>query len=230
MAAVTGLILAAALDTQFNTPNSPQTLYRLFALGAIATVVLWVWWFITRPKEKAMDGQDSQEQKDVKGDAAQTSGETSPTIQGNDNVVSINQSGGITARQVHIGAQQRTLGGVPVAMVERLKAFAGTKFDSQNANDAESTRYESEILQFLAAAGWVLEGRGFSITFPATVGLWVYAPEDQRPAAEELIRCLRELGLQAGATTRRTGLPPHRIRPEDPAPEPKIQVTVGLRP
>ena len=221
-----GLALVGA-SVQFETANSPETLYRLAAIGAVVTAVFVALWFITRPKEKAVDGQDSQEQKNVKGDAGQTSGESSPVVKAGDgSVISVNQSGGITAGRVVIGHPDRTFGGsVPASIIERLRKYSGTNFISNNSGGGESVRFEDEIRQLLGAAGWASMGQGFIQSVPAIRGLVIYgSPESE--AFNELQACLSELGH--GATIAQN--PMMRMGPPKPdaVPDPVIEITVGI--
>jgi hypothetical protein len=115
----------------------------------------------------------------------------------NQGVVSVAQSGGITAQQVNIGRQERTLRpGIPMEMFDRLKQYAGTKFDlhyEQSAPDAY--RLSQEIEHVLTSAGWLPVVRGFMMRFPPLTGIFIHAPGESLVAGTELRACLTELGL-----------------------------------
>lgn len=199
---MSGIFLAAALQTQWGTDENPSSLYTVALLAAVATVCLWIWWYFTKPKERVMDGQDSQEQKEVKGDAAQLDGSGNQVVQGEGNVVSYNQSGGITAGTVQIGHQPRTFGGrVPVATIERLKQYAGTGFDiTAVMGGGDSASFADEITQLLTMAEWKLRGQGTAMMTPTPRGLQLHIKGEESAAAAELAACLAELRL--GATIR----------------------------
>lgn len=142
--------------------------------------------------------QESPEQQDSVGES-EGEADDKVVISGRDNVVSVGQSGGQTARQIlNIGPQPRTLAGVAVGpIVERLSTFADTEISVFcMMGDGESLQLADQVLDLIIRAGWKVKDTGQAVA-GLVKGITLYPESD--PPMQELLQCLVDMGFDAHA-------------------------------
>jgi len=129
-----------------------------------------------------------------------------PPISAPNSVISINQQGGQTARQItNVGLQPRTLQGLNLThTVSRLSTYAGTEvLVCCLAMDGESFRFAQEIRSLLESAEWKVKPLNATLLGHAYRGVAVRCPDDSLPPAlEELARSLLALGFHTEAAVK----------------------------
>ena len=148
-----------------------------------------------------------------------TSASTQPQINLANAVISMNQTGGQTARLIqNIGQQQRKLPADEQPIIARLSKFAGTENNLEfAATDGESHRLAMAIGSLVKEAGWVIKESSAALWARPPSGVIVRGPgekiDDFEPAMRELGSCLKQSGIETVAE-----------------PSPKLEVVVGFNP
>lgn len=177
-------LAGVALQTQAEA-NDPSRLWALTVALFIVAVGTGLWWLRTRPAEAPAPTP-------------------APAVSaGRDAVVSINQSGGVTAHTVtNLGLHPRVL---PVAQLPdfktRLAQYAGTPIRVFTlVLNPEAHRFAADIERLLKSAGWTItHPLNATLLEAPTAGVMVRSTAktiEEIPAAlNELGHCLKDAGF-----------------------------------
>jgi hypothetical protein len=123
-----------------------------------------------------------------------------PTIEASSEaVVSYNQSGGITARNVHLRPPQRTI--APGARERMLVIFHArpSKIGIAVAQgNAEAERFQAQLMSVFRDAGWQVEPAGLFMSFDSTRGLLLWVPPGTSGPDEDGVSRTAAQALVAG--------------------------------